>query len=523
MKGDHTYFNINATGREYLLENAYAVVRNLEFKSAEKFVDQRFIDYKDLRERLFRHEMGADEVARPRFPEDENYRDTFTHWHYKNGKMMVLVDSNVYPAIRKSLDQYVLDVGREGYWATVHIITGGTPRQVRQYIENHKPVGVLMVGAIAAAWYDLDGSEFPCDLYYMDTNGTWTDPDGDGRFETHSGDLDPEIWVGRLYTPTNNGNDTALLNDYFNRNHRFRLGELGHAHSALAYVDDDWTGFGDCAFSTMLPPSVITQYTNPMTTDADLYKAEVNSRRSWVQVCAHSSPGGHAFRVGGTSEYLNSQYFRDENPPNAFFYNLFACGPGKFTHNDYLGGWYIFDKGGGGTNHGLTAVASAKSGSMLYFEDFYAPMRRGMCIGDAYLNWWRARGPVHDPGEILWFYGLTLLGDPTLNWWKGNVPALRQPQPNDTFDHWPRRMEMRWDPVNVPGVTYSAEIDAFGALQAGKWAEAINKSFYTVHSLTGTSLQHNFVGAQRGRWRVRARIDGQMCRWSPWSYFRFTV
>ncbi len=48
----------------------------------------------------------------------------------------------------------------------------------------------------------------------------------------------------------------------------------------------------------------------------------------------------------------------------------------------------------------FTAVASAKSGSMLYFEDFYAPMRKGMCIGDAYLNWWRGCGPVHDPGEI---------------------------------------------------------------------------------------------------------------------------
>ena len=84
-------------------------------------------------------------------------------------------------------------------------------------------------------------------------------------------------------------------------------------------------------------------------------------------------------------------------------------------------------------------------------------------------------------------------------------------------------MELRWDPVNVPGVTYTAEIGAFGALQAGKWAEAINRSFYTAHSLTDTSLQHNFVGAQRGRRRVRARIDGQVCRWSPWSYFRFTV
>jgi hypothetical protein len=112
-------------------------------------------------------------------------------------------------------------------------------------------------------------------------------------------------------------------------------------------------------------------------TDADLYKAEVNSLRSWVQLCAHSWVQGHAFKVGSTNEYVPAEYFRDTNPPNAHFYNLFCCGPGRFTSNNYLAGWYVFDKAGGGTNLGLTAVASAKSGSMLVFEDFYRPLGQG--------------------------------------------------------------------------------------------------------------------------------------------------
>jgi hypothetical protein len=378
-------------------------------------------------------------------------------------------------------------------------------------------------------WFELDNdfhgvhSEFPCDLYYMDTNGTWTDPDGDGKFSDHTGNLDPEIWVGRLWTPTANGNDAGLINDYFARNHKFRLGMMGHARSALAYPDDDWQDFGDCALDHQFPPASIAVYTAPTVTDADLYKAEVNSLRSWVHLCAHSSVHGHALRVGAVNEHIHYTYFKDTNPPNGHFYNLFCCGPGKFTTTDYLAGWYIFDKTGGGTNPGLAAIASAKSGSMLLFEDFYRPLGRGKCIGDAFVRWWRARGPDHDHWERCWFYGLVLLGDPTLTWWKGAVPQLEQPQEGDVFDHWPRKMQFRWDPVNIPGVKYTVEVDAFGAVNAGKWAEETNQTFAIYHNITTNTHDHTFVGAQRGRWRVRAQVGGRMCSWSPWSYFRFTV
>jgi hypothetical protein len=366
-------------------------------------------------------------------------------------------------------------------------------------------------------------TEFPCDLYYMDTNGTWQDTDGDGKFNKHTGAIDPEIWVGRLYTPTAGGNDAALINDYFTRNHAFRLGKLGHNMSALAYVDDDWTGFDDCAFDEMFPSSTITKYTTPVQTDADLYKAEVNSQRSWVQLCAHSWTTGHALQVGSAKEYIHSDYFRDTNPPNANFYNLFCCGPGKFTSADYLAGWYIFDKQGGGKNLGLAAIASAKSGSMLLFEDFYRPMGSGSTIGDAFVQWWRARGPVHELWEKRWFYGLVLLGDPTLSWWKGVVPAPLQPQPHDEFDHYPRKIQFHWDPVNISGAKYRLEVDAFGARVANKWAEEVNQTFATYNNIATNTFEHNFVGAQRGRWRVCSIVNGRKCSWSPWSYFRFTI
>jgi hypothetical protein len=527
--GDQTVFNLGELAQEYKLSEAYANVRNLEFRSDKEIEIQTFREYLDLRAEVVPAAFSVERKRRPSFPPDEAYRDRKRPHLYRNGDLLVLVDKAVYNAVAASIDQYVLDVGRDGYWATIHVVQGGTPADVRSYIRRRGPVGVLLVGSIAVPWFELDNdfhgvhSEFPCDLYYMDTNGTWTDPDGDGKFSDHTGNLNPEIWVGRIWTPTANGNDAALINDYFARNHRFRLGMLGHARSALAYPDDDWQGFGDCALDEQFSASSITVYTAPTVTDADLYKTEVNSSRSWVHLCAHSSPHSHALRVGATDEHIHYTYFKDTNPPNAHFYNLFCCGPGKFTTANYLAGWYIFDKTGGGTNLGLAAIASAKSGSMLLFEDFYRPLGQGKCIGDAFVRWWRARGPDHDHGERRWFYGLVLLGDPTLTWWKGAVPQLEQPQEGDVFDHWPRKMQFRWDPVNIPGVKYTVEVDAFNAVNAGKWAEETNQTFRIYHNITGNTHDHSFVGAQRGRWRVRAQVDGQTCSWSPWSYFRFTV
>ena len=528
-EGEYTKIDMGDLASEYKLSQAYANIRNLEFRSDKEIKIQSFKEYRELRGQLFTAALEVERKQRPSYPSDEAYRNRRLPHLYPHGDMLVLVDKAVYNAVAASIDQYVLDVGRDGYWATIHVVRGGNPVDIRNYIRRRRPVGVLLVGAIAAPWYEMDNdfheihSEFPCDLYYMDTNGTWTDPDGDGKFSGHNGNLNPEIWVGRIWTPLGNGNDAALINDYFARNHKYRLGQLGHTNSALAVVDDDWQGFGDCGLDQQFPSSTITVFTAPNVTDADLYKAEVNNARSWVQLCAHSSPHSHALKVNGTNEHISFTYFKDTNPPNAHYYNLFCCGPGKYTETDYLAGWYIFDKAGGGKNLGLAAIASAKSGSMLVFEDFYRSLGRGVCIGDAFVDWWRARGPDHDLNEQRWYYGLVLLGDPTLTWWKGAVPQPMQPQDGDVFDHFPRKIEFRWDPVNIPGAKYTVEVDAIHAISVGKWAEEVNRTFRIYPNISGQTLNHSFVGMQRGRWRVRAQIDGQLCSWSPWSYFEFTI
>ena len=530
--GNRTYFNTDSLSREYKLRNAYSCVRNLELTYEAAVKLDTFKDYIKFKDKFFKPKPNFISKPRPDYPQNESYRNNKTNLHYPNGDLLVLVNNSVYESVKESIDQYVLDVGRDGYWASIFTVSGGSVSELKSFIIDKNPQGVLFVGALPVAWFEMDDdfhnvhSEFPCDLFFMDTNGTWNDPDNDGRYSEVTGAIRPEIWVGRIWTPTSNGNDINLINDFFNRNHLFRLGHLGHSYSAMAYVDDDWQHFDDCEMDQLFPSSQITKYTNPDTTDADLYKAEVNTLRSWVQLCAHSSQHSHSLRVpaDNTSEHINYTYFKDTNPPNAHFYNLFCCGPGRFTSNNYLAGWYIFDEAGGGRNNGLTTIASAKSGSMLMFADFYRPLGQGKVIGDAYIDWWKARGTNHDLGERRWYYGLTLLGDPTLSWWKGCVPKPVEPQENDIFDHYPRKTKFRWEPINgLSNVKYDLEVDAFHAINAGKWAEETGQTFLIYPNRIGNTQEHLFVGMQPGRWRVRAKVDGKECSWSPWSYFEYKI
>ncbi|WP_423735977.1 C25 family cysteine peptidase [Chitinophaga caseinilytica] len=528
---DRTVFNMQAVGRNYKLAQAYQSVRNLRLTDPNKIRLSSFAEYAELNKNILNFTPLIEEKPRPAAPAAESYLNVNIWLRFPKGKVLILVHKDVYAATKERTDRYVLDLARDGYWATVHVVSGGKPAYIRNYIRSKSPVGAVMVGAIPVAWFEMSddfngsSSEFPCDLFYMDTNGTWTDTDADGKYNAVSGDVTPEIWIGRVWTPTLGGNDATLINNYFDRNHLFRTGNLGHSRSALAYVEDDWTSFDDCEMDLMTPASFITKYTNPNITDADLYKDEVNKMRSFVQLCSHSSPHVHSFHIPatGTTEWIDRSYFRDSRAPNAHFYNLFCCSTARYTQDDYLGGWYIFDKAGGETNYGLTAVGSTKTGSMLFFADFYDPIGKGKCIGDAMVDWWKARGTDHDLGERQWFYGMSILGDPTLTWWKGAVPRAIEPADGSVFNHYPRTMTFKWLPVNIPGATYSIEIDAFGAVNAGQWAAQSFRNFAVFHGITGTNFNYNFVGAQPGRWRVRAKIGDRYCAWSCWCYFKFTI
>ncbi len=336
--------------------------------------------------------------------------------------VVVVVHAELYPLITTELAQYQADLVMAGYAVQVDTMRGTSHQTLRSHLAGvSNLLGAVLVGNLPVAWYEMSGEEFPCDLFLMDLDGTWHDIDGDGLYDDHSGSMDADIWVGRLDSrPLTWDDEVRLMKRYFEKNHAYRTGNLSLPDRALAYVDDDWRSFGNCNLDEVY--TSVTTVTDRNTTRAGDYRTRLAQGYEWIQVCSHSSPWGHTFKTtttyGGT--VFNTDIYGIR--PQAHFYNLFACSGTRYMEENCSAGWDIFHD-----DYGLLAVGSAKSGSMLHFDDFYGPMGEGECIGEAFRLWFAQWAEE----SRFWFYAMNILGDPTLKP-HGNsegYAAKRKPQP----------------------------------------------------------------------------------------------
>ena len=429
-------------------------------------------------EELAAHRQRAQEVTSFRIIEDpKNPETSYAEWIARQGepkpfsakyintyggtrdglKICVIANETLYPSIESSLDQYSADLTAEGHTVEIHTSSGGTPEDLRSYLQNLYSQGMdgsLFIGDLPVAWYeaicnwkDKSYEDFPCDLYYMDLDGTFADTNANSLYDMHTGDQAPEIFVGRLTASplTMDGADeVSLLQNYFQKNHIYRTGGLITNTRALVFVDDDWyydaDFWNDCmeyiyCYSFLLKDQA--------TTISDVYEANLSKDYEFIHVAAHSNWGAHYFDgPGGTGGTTTNTEIKHADPVS-IFYSLFACSNARFVETNYMGGWYIFTD-----TYGLAATGSCKVGSMLYFDMFYYPLGNGATIGEAFREWWTFIADYIgiSENEVDWFYGMTLLGDPTL------MPRDRRPV-------YITSTEM---PYGLKGSGYSAYLSATG-------------------------------------------------------------
>jgi hypothetical protein len=341
------------------------------------------------------------------------------------GNVAIITENVLAPYLEDEIDQLCQSLTTEGYTVFEYELRGGTPETLRTFLadirDQNSIEGVLFIGNLPVAWFevhDFGGSltQFPIDLYYMDLDGIWLDTigTGNGRYDGHIGNTKPEIYVGRLL-PTGIGIDTVVLKRYFEKNYAFREGIMNLPARALVFVDDDWEYWGPwwAGDVSLLYPDTMN-YWDPETTRAIVYRPKLDTAQAWVSVFAHSWPGGHAFayHVGNDTlhDYYYSNEYTNQNPPTNF-YNFFACSFCLYTENGYGGGRAIFNE-----SHGIGAIGSTKSGSMLDFGYFYRPLSQGENLGEAFKYWFEC---IYDSvgmnfDRLCWHYGMTLLGDPFL-------------------------------------------------------------------------------------------------------------
>jgi hypothetical protein len=341
----------------------------------------------------------------------------------RQGTVAILTQQSIAGALANEISQLSGNLQSEGYTVLTYQISGGTPESLRVFLQNqynsNNIEGALFIGTLPVAWFEVASdhgggyADFPIDLYYMDMNGTWLDTlnTGNGKFDGHTGDLNPEIYIGRLM-PTGMGVDTVLIKNYFRKNNAYRHDTLELQHRALVFCDDDWipwaAGWAN-DIATLYPDTM--NYWHAETTRASIYRVKLDTVQAWVSVFAHSSPSLHqfAYNGGGSHDYYYSnEYFTQDPPTN--FYNHFACSFSRYTENGYGGGRSIFNQ-----SYGIGEVGSTKTGSMLDFNYFYQPLSTGKTMGEAFEDWFTHityNGVTLD--ELCWHYGMTCLGDPWL-------------------------------------------------------------------------------------------------------------
>ncbi|HRH39827.1 MAG TPA: hypothetical protein PK760_15865, partial [Flavobacteriales bacterium] len=171
-----------------------------------------------------------------------------------NGKIVLLVDNNVANGLTAQLTQLQNDLRADGWVVLRHDVATGTsvpavralvvadynadPTNVKAvYIIGHVPVPHS--GNIAPDGHtDQHQGAWPCDGYYGEVNGTWTDNTvnnitgwpwvrnipGDGKFDQDSPPNTVELQVGRvdMYDmPAFSQTETQLLAAYLTKAHNF--------------------------------------------------------------------------------------------------------------------------------------------------------------------------------------------------------------------------------------------------------------------------------------------------------------
>jgi hypothetical protein len=318
-------------------------------------------------------------------------------------KVVLLVEEGISSDISAALSTFQSDLENDGYTVEVWLISGGSAEDIRSDLQTEYSggdlVGAICIGDIPTGWVDCGDGEYPVDVFLMDMNGTWTDSDSDGLYESRSND-GPEIWVGRL-TPTylTFGGTAPLLNSYFAKNHAYRIGALSLPDRALAYEEafSGLTGYLDLLYSTVVLKN------SPAGTNADDFKAELLSGYEWVHLISHSSPWGSSFHTGAPPEGAGTLDNFEVPPldPHAFFYVLNCCSNGRWTEVDNLANSYIWC-----STYGLAVLAQAKVDYTNDFQEYYQSLASGNCLGTAYRTWLANNMYMED--------GAVLLGDPTL-------------------------------------------------------------------------------------------------------------
>ncbi|MBK9175161.1 MAG: hypothetical protein IPM46_02255 [Flavobacteriales bacterium] len=358
------------------------------------------------------------------------------------GRMILLVDNTFTSSLANELAILQKDLRMDG-WSVVRSDLSRTASvaSVKSTITSHfnaDPVNtkaVFIVGHLAIPYsgnqapdgHTEHSGAWPCDGYYGELNGSWTDNSvnnsnptrpqnrnipGDGKFDQNNFPNDLELQVGRIdfyNMPAFAQNETELTRAYLNKLHGFKLKQWTPTARGLVFDNLQWVSnpLAASAWRSMAPlvgAANITAANQNATTFKDLvnnqsYLWAYGSGAGGMVSAAGELSYNSADRVGTTQDFASisngavfsmsfGSYFGDWDNPNNFLRAFIASGNGLVSCYSAIPGWY-FHHMGMGANVGYSTLMTMNNSSM------YTPLTDG---------WQGSIGRVH----------LSLQGDPSL-------------------------------------------------------------------------------------------------------------
>jgi len=418
-------------------------------------------------------DLSCDQMFLAGYTTRKSYQIAAKSSYKASQRVCVLVDSSVYDPLKPWIDVYVTDVEGTGIDAIAMRVENKSAREIREILKGIPDlVGCLLVGDIPAAWYEtwMKGThrEFPTDIYYADLDGLWEDKDSDGIFDIHTGNIAPEIWVGRLKPPLSSlsveecvEEQVNSLRTYFTKNHIYRMGGLSLPYRALLYMDN-MREVEEVAEIEAIWENY-TFIVDPETNPAD-YLRRLTEGWNYVIFNSHGSPDTHHFikYVDDSQVWEGDVDWRDIQTTNplAFFYEFETCSAGRYTHPHCIAAQYVF------SDYGLLATAwtTTRGGGYYPYDELYLSLAKGECFGSAMrqlLEQCISRGDLLcTPND---YYGAVILGDPLLKPLKTGIDSDGDVL-TDSYEESINMNPLLWD-TDGDGLSDYVEIVRYGSIE----------------------------------------------------------
>ena len=331
--------------------------------------------------------------------------------------LALLVEERLALQVTAELEQYTADLAVEGFLVRCHPVAADTPpEQIRGLLieENERwqgcLAGALLVGRVPAARANKNAiaratgmpdeappdaywHAHPCDLYYMNLCGRWTDQDGDGVLDAWTGDRRADIWVSRVRADTvasAYGTDEAqLVRRYFVKNHAYRRGQMRlpcrqalvawHTIDVLRSQIEE-AGWG-CNPGLLYGPAVevfggldggaaAAEGFQRLLADPEGYELGVVNCKTRFDY--------HNFDEGG---YFPWQAVQAAEPKRVLWYHMLTSEPGRHDQENYLAGIYLFSSA-----PTLALFCGTQHSGVCAAPTLYPDLAAGRTFGDALRN-----------------------------------------------------------------------------------------------------------------------------------------